>query len=148
MSISKRLSSEPALVRVLGSGSETAKTLHRQTCQRCGKTWWPRQSAKPARCPRCKSPYWDKPRRIKGAVGPLREGVSKEAIRRAIAQGLHKAFGTDADVAKDADRSLAKALTVLKEMKAAGKTWQEMSERIEHDFGTRLDKDQLKALVR
>jgi hypothetical protein len=78
----------------------------------------------------------------------LREGVSKEAIRRTIAQGLHKAFGTDADVAKDADRSLAKALTALKDMKAAGKTWQEMSERIEHDFGTRLDKDQLKALVR
>ena len=147
MSISKRLCSEPTLVRVLGSGSET-KMLQRQTCQRCGKTWWPRQSDKPVRCPRCKSPYWDKPRRIKGAVGPLREGVSKEAIRRAIAQGLHKAFGTDADVAKDADRSLAKALTVLKDMKAAGKTWQEMSERIEHDFGTRLDKDQLKALVR
>jgi hypothetical protein len=102
----------------------------------------------PARCPRCKSPYWDKARRIKGAIAPLKEGVSREAIRRAVAQGLQKAFGTDAPNAKEADRSLAKALTVLKEMKAAGKTWQEMSERMERDFGTKLDKDQLKALIR
>jgi hypothetical protein len=78
----------------------------------------------------------------------LKQGLSKEAIRRAIAQGLQKAFGTDAGGAKEADGSLAKALTVLKEMKAAGKTWQEMSERMERDFGTKLDKDQLKALVR
>ena len=81
-------------------------------------------------------------------MAPLKEGVTKEGIRRAIAQGLQKAFGMDAGVANEADRSLAKALTVLKEMKAAGKTWQEMTERMERDFGTRLDKDQLKALVR
>jgi hypothetical protein len=79
----------------------------------------------------------------------LKEGVSKEALRRAIAQGLQKAFGIDESDGKEAvDRSLAHALTVLKEMKAAGKTWQEMSERMERDFGTKLDKDQLKALVR
>jgi hypothetical protein len=45
-------------------------------------------------------------------------------------------------------RSLAQALHVLKEMKAAGKTWQEMGERIEREFGASLEKDQLKALVR
>ena len=38
--------------------------------------------------------------------------------------------------------------TIYKEMKAAGRTWQEMAERVEREFGTRLDKDQLKALVR
>ena len=149
MSVSKRLKDEAALLRVLASESETPKTLQRQTCQRCGKTWWPRQSTKPARCPRCKTPYWDRPRRIKGALAPLKEGVSKEALSRAVAEGLQKAFRNDERNGKEAvDRSLAKALTVLKDMKAAGKTWQEMSERIEHDFGTRLDKDQLKALVR
>lgn len=74
--------------------------------------------------------------------------MTKEALARAMAQGLQKAFGIDVGGAKEADRSLAKALTVLKEMKAAGKTWQEMSERMEQDFGTKLDKDQLKALVR
>ena len=46
------------------------------------------------------------------------------------------------------DRSLAKALNVLKEMKAAGRTWQEMGERMEQEFGASLEKDQLKALVR
>src|SRR5687767_6595437 len=111
MSVFKRLANEPALLRVLGSGSETSRTLQRQTCQRCGKTWWPRQSTRPARCPRCKSPYWDEQRRIRGAVGHLKEGVSKEAIRRAVAQGLQKAFGIDAGGAKDADCSLSKALT-------------------------------------
>ena len=149
MNVSKRLKDEAALLRVLASESETPKTLQRQTCQRCGKTWWPRQSTKPARCPACKSPYWDKQRRIKSPIEPLKVGVTKEAIRRAVAQGLQKAFGIDERDGKEAvDRSLAKALTVLKDMKAAGKTWQEMSERMERDFGTKLDKDQLKALVR
>jgi hypothetical protein len=46
------------------------------------------------------------------------------------------------------DRSLAQALHVLKEMKAAGRTWQEMGERMEWEFGASLEKDQLKALVR
>ena len=46
------------------------------------------------------------------------------------------------------DRSLAKALNGLKEMKAAGRTWQEMGERMEQEFGASLEKDQLKALVR
>ncbi len=75
--------------------------------------------------------------------------MNKEAVARAVAEALKKAFRTDETAAKEtADRSLAKALTVLKEMKAAGTTWQEMSELMERDFGTRLDKDQLKALVR
>jgi hypothetical protein len=33
-------------------------------------------------------------------------------------------------------------------MKAAGRTWQEMADRLEREFGTKLEKDQLKALVR
>ena len=149
MSVSKRLKDEPTRLRVLGSGSEPPRTLQRHAFQRFGKTWWPRQSTKPARCPRCKSPYWDKPRRIKAAVGPLKEGVSKKAIVRAVAEGLKKAFRTDVTGGNEtADRSLAMALTVLKDMKAAAKTWQEMSERMERDFGTKLDKAQLKALVR
>jgi hypothetical protein len=46
------------------------------------------------------------------------------------------------------DQSLAKALAVLKEMKTAGLTWQDMTERVEREFGVRLEKEQLKALVR
>jgi hypothetical protein len=41
-----------------------------------------------------------------------------------------------------------KALSTLKEMKAAGRTWLEMTERMEHEFGARLENEQLKALVR
>ena len=149
MSVSKQLKTEAALLRVLGSGSEAPRTLHRQTCQRCGKTWWPRRPTKPARCPGCKSPYWDRARRTRAAIALLKEGVTKEAVARAVAQGLEKAFRIDEKKAKGTeDFSLVKALTVLKEMKAAGKTWQEMGERMEQEFGTRLDKDQLKALVR
>lgn len=149
MNVSKQLKNEAALLRALGSGSEAPRSLHRQTCQRCGKTWWPRRPTKPARCPGCKSPYWDRARRTRGAIAPLKEGVTKEAVARAVAQRLQKAFCIGERDGKEAvDRSLPKALTVLKEMKAARKTWQEMSERMERDFGTKLDKDQLKALVR
>ena len=44
--------------------------------------------------------------------------------------------------------SLAKALEMLKDMKATGRTWAEMAERVQKEFGAQLDKDQLKALVR
>jgi predicted Zn-ribbon and HTH transcriptional regulator len=33
-------------------------------CQRCGKTWNPRSINSPKNCPHCKSPYWDKPRKV------------------------------------------------------------------------------------
>jgi hypothetical protein len=35
------------------------------TCLRCGHTWFPRTQQKPRVCPnpKCKSPYWDRPRR-------------------------------------------------------------------------------------
>jgi predicted Zn-ribbon and HTH transcriptional regulator len=39
-------------------------------CERCGHTWVPRMhddevSDPPVICPRCKSPYWNKPKRDK-----------------------------------------------------------------------------------
>lgn len=52
------------------------------------------------------------------------------------------------DTPNQQDRSLSKALEVLKDMKAAGQTWAEMAETVKTEFGTQLDKDQLKALVR
>jgi cell wall assembly regulator SMI1 len=112
--------------------------------------WWPRQPRKPVRCPGCKSPYWDKPRRLRQAVTPLTTSVNKEAITNSLGQTLTNALGRgDADHQGDHnDRSLAHALTVLKEMKAAGRTWQEMADRLEREFGTKLEKDQLKALIR
>jgi DNA-directed RNA polymerase subunit RPC12/RpoP len=35
-------------------------------CERCGHEWIPRSTTegKPTICPKCKSPYWDKPRKM------------------------------------------------------------------------------------
>ena len=33
-------------------------------CTRCEHTWMPREDhGKPLVCPKCKSPYWDKPKK-------------------------------------------------------------------------------------
>lgn len=32
-------------------------------CERCRHEWVPLRSGPPRVCPKCKSPYWDKPRR-------------------------------------------------------------------------------------
>lgn len=31
-------------------------------CYRCNHKWIPREEEKPSVCPKCKSPYWDKPK--------------------------------------------------------------------------------------
>ena len=33
-------------------------------CQRCGHEWAPRQDVRPTICPRCESPFWDRPRTL------------------------------------------------------------------------------------
>jgi len=36
-------------------------------CERCGHKWYPREEREiPRVCPKCKSPYWDKPRKTEG----------------------------------------------------------------------------------
>jgi len=37
-------------------------TMKAYRCERCGHMWVPRTERKPTICPKCKSPYWDKPR--------------------------------------------------------------------------------------
>ena len=32
-------------------------------CDRCRHQWIPREKEKPTICPKCKSPYWNKPRK-------------------------------------------------------------------------------------
>ncbi len=149
MNISNRLDSNPVRQRVLTSGNETFLELRQQVCHRCGKAWWPRRPKKPARCPGCKSPYWDRPRRLKHPVMPLKEPMNQGTLAKAIGRKMARTLGGGSEHGKDTeDRSLAQALHVLKEMKAAGKTWQEMGARMEQEFGASLEKDQLKALVR
>jgi len=80
---------------------------------------------------------------------PLKEPLNQGTLAKAIGRKMARTLGGGSEHGKDTeDRSLAKALTVLKEMKAAGRTWQEMGERMEREFGASLEKDQLKALVR
>ncbi len=77
MNISNRLDSNPVRQRVLASGNATSIELRQQVCHRCGKAWWPRRPKKPARCPGCKSPYWDRPRRLKHPIMPLKEPMNQ-----------------------------------------------------------------------
>jgi len=39
-------------------------TLKGYRCERCGHEWVPRNTdEKPRVCPKCKTPYWDRPRK-------------------------------------------------------------------------------------
>jgi rubrerythrin len=37
-------------------------TVQAYKCLRCGHTWIPRKKERPRVCPKCHSPYWDKPK--------------------------------------------------------------------------------------
>jgi len=80
---------------------------------------------------------------------PVKEPVNQGTLAKALGRKMARTLGGGTEHGKDTDdRSLAQALHVLKEMKAAGKTWQEMGACMEREFGACLEKDQLKALVR
>jgi len=39
-------------------------TVYRYTCERCDHVWIPREIREDPRvCPKCKSPYWNRPRK-------------------------------------------------------------------------------------
>ena len=149
MNVSNGLGNNPARMRVLAQGKQEPPVLAQRTCLRCGKAWWPRSQSKPKRCPRCKSPYWDRPRQETRAATPQ----TFEALTKALQEKVYRKLGIKALEEKALeesaqDRSLVKALSVLKEMKTAGLTWQDMAERVEREFGAKLEKEQLKALAR
>jgi DNA-directed RNA polymerase subunit RPC12/RpoP len=45
--------------------SERQVSVTMYKCERCKHEWIPRNEEKPTICPKCKSPYWDKPRKSK-----------------------------------------------------------------------------------
>lgn len=51
-------------------------------CDRCGHEWTPRLKTEeePAMCPKCKSAYWNKPRRIDLARDSVKD--ANESIRQ------------------------------------------------------------------
>ena len=36
--------------------------IEKQKCLRCGAEWYPRQPEPPKTCPKCRTPYWNKPK--------------------------------------------------------------------------------------
>lgn len=59
----------PRLVQLLGF-----------ECERCGYQWVPRNIDQPPRvCPKCKSPYWDRPRRSPATSAPAPAKKAKKA---------------------------------------------------------------------
>ena len=58
-------------------------------CERCSHEWIPRDTTQdPAVCPKCKSPYWDRPRK---KAGPM---LTYEVFRDKIQQTLKQADGS------------------------------------------------------
>lgn len=43
-------------------------TLEGYKCERCGHEWIPRTKEYPVICPKCKSPYWDRPKSDRSAI--------------------------------------------------------------------------------
>ena len=52
-------------------------TLKGYLCGRCGHQWVPKENVKPRVCPKCKSPYWDTPRKTS-----LKEQFMKEDLQK------------------------------------------------------------------
>jgi hypothetical protein len=149
MSVFNKFRTDTVIKRVLAQGSPEHVVLRQHTCLRCQYTWWPRRPTKPLRCPECKSPYWDRPRRLKQSKPAVLTPGRREDLKASLRMGLAGTLGlVEREPVGGEDRSLSKALDVLRDMKAAGRTWHEMAERMAREFCTTLDKDQLKALVR
>ena len=44
--------------------AKVKQTVYLWLCERCGHKWLPREvDMEPKRCPNCKSPYWNRPRK-------------------------------------------------------------------------------------
>ncbi len=47
-------------------------------CERCGHQWVPRDvEQEPRVCPKCKSPYWNRPRRVENESGKRSKSNAK-----------------------------------------------------------------------
>jgi DNA-directed RNA polymerase subunit RPC12/RpoP len=55
-----------------------------KNCTRCSHEWLPRLiDREPARCPRCNSPYWNRPRRIVECLPPI-ERIDRKSLFNSI----------------------------------------------------------------
>jgi predicted Zn-ribbon and HTH transcriptional regulator len=60
---------------ILCGMAKVTLTVEGYRCERCGHEWVPRDKEQdPTVCPKCKSPYWNKPRRDAEALKEARKG--------------------------------------------------------------------------
>jgi|GEM_PF-5311554 len=57
---------------------------HPTCCERCEHEWVPREGPPPRVCPKCKSPYWDRPRRSDHAIMPVLRSILRTPGVRSI----------------------------------------------------------------
>jgi hypothetical protein len=58
-------------------------------CSRCKHEWVPNSpDKKPKVCPRCKSPYWDRERKVKIKITSTTGGMSERALK--LAENMNK----------------------------------------------------------
>ena len=65
--------------------------IEKLTCLRCGNQWFPRSPKKPAHCPGCNSPYWDRPRRVevqRKAAG-LKTSIPQQVEEKGTPEPVH-----------------------------------------------------------
>ncbi len=60
-------------------------------CLRCEHTWFPRSPKLPKVCPKCSTPYWNKPRQMKWAIDRARGKKGKEVTWEGHPTALHEA---------------------------------------------------------
>lgn len=60
---------------ILSGMAKVTLTVEGYRCERCSHEWIPRdKEQEPTVCPKCKSPYWNKPRKSGEAPKPARRG--------------------------------------------------------------------------
>ena len=46
-------------------------------CERCGHEWAPRSEEIPIICPKCKSPYWNRAKKVQRYAGVMQNDAGK-----------------------------------------------------------------------
>jgi DNA-directed RNA polymerase subunit RPC12/RpoP len=107
--------------------------LTQKHCLRCLHDWYTKLNRDPLRCPRCNSPYWNKPRVIRPAKSPrLIDLAIKLGVNESIRVGIldHKANWEF--------QKYAGTFPVGEQRRSRdGKLWTHMADG-EHDLWTRL----------
>lgn len=60
---------------------------HYRECTRCGHRWWARKK-EPKRCSKCRSPYWNQPRRDDLPSPEELEKMTEEELHRSVSNFL------------------------------------------------------------